>query len=132
MTNEEAVRIMIAHQRTLEDDTAIFSDKMQKVIAKDDEAFRMAISALERDRWIPFKLIEGTNMLQEPIPKDGQKILISVNIEGHEPVQHDIFYYDTGECYLDSNYEIIEDVPAWRPLPEPYRESVGEHEQRDD
>ena len=123
MTNEEAVRIMIAHQRALEDDTAIFSDKMQKVIAKHDEAFRMAISALERDMWIPFELIEGTNMLQEPIPKDGQKILISVNIEGHEPVQQDIFYYDTGECYLDSNYEIIEDVPAWRPLPEPYRGS---------
>ena len=59
MTNEEAVRIMIAHQRALEDDTAIFSDKMQKVIAKDDEAFRMAISALERGRWIPFKLNGG-------------------------------------------------------------------------
>ena len=131
MKHEEAIRIMKAHQRALEDDTVIFSEKMQKVIAKDDEAFRMAISALERDRWIPFKLIEGTNMLQEPIPKDGQEILISVNIEGHEPVQHDIFYYDTGECYLDSNYEIIEDVPAWRPLPEPYRESEEEHEQRD-
>ena len=121
MTNEEAIHILTVHQTTLNDDTDVFSAKMQKVIAKDSEAFKMAISALERDRWIPFKLIEGTNMLQEPIPKDGQKILISVNIEGHEPVQHDIFYYDTGECYLDSNYEIIEDVPAWRPLPESYK-----------
>ena len=120
MTNEKAIEY-------LKIDTMVYNDgtpegELRKIV------YNTAISALEHDRWIPFKLIEGTNMLQEPIPKDGQKILISVNIEGHEPVQHDIFYYDTGECYLDSNYEIIEDVPAWRPLPEPYRESEGEHE----
>ena len=111
MTNEEAANVM----KKYTDDYC--GNTISKIVS---DAHKMAISALERDRWIPFKLIEGTNMLQEPVPNDGQKILISVNIEGHEPVQHDIFYYDTGECYLDSNYEIIEDVPAWRPLPEPY------------
>jgi len=115
MTNEEACEKFKEQIKFLD----YYAGDCDEIV-KQKEAYNKAISALERDRWIPFKLVEGTNMLQEPIPKDGQEILISVNIEGHEPVQHDIFYYDTGECYLDSNYEIIEDVPAWRPLPEPY------------
>ena len=113
MTNEEAVRIMIAHQRALEDDTAIFSDKMQKVIAKDDEAFRMAISALERDRWIP--------VTENPKHDDTYLATLDGEICGQdEPL--------TSMCgYFDGKWD-EESVLAWRPLPEPYRESEGEHE----
>ena len=105
MTNEEAVRIMIAHQRALEDDTAIFSDKMQKVIAKDDEAFRMAISALERDRWIP--------VTENPKHDDTYLVTLDGEICGQdEPI--------TSMCgYFDGKWD-EESVLAWRPLPEPY------------
>ena len=114
MTNEEAVRIMIAHQRALEDDTAIFSDKMQKVIAKHDEAFRMAISALERDRWIP--------VTENPKHDDAYLVTLDGEICGQdEPI--------ASMCgYFDGKWD-EESVLAWRPLPEPYRESEGEHEQ---
>ena len=109
MTNEEAVRIMIAHQRALEDDTAIFSDKMQKVIAKDDEAFRMAISALERDRWIP--ITEG---LPEPytyvLTCDAYKNIYIFKRYEWEPAPFNI---------TDKNPN-FNPVVAWRPLPDPY------------
>ena len=38
-----------------------------------------AIEALEHDKWIPFRYEEGLNVLQKPIPEDGQEILITVS-----------------------------------------------------
>ena len=119
MTNEEAVRIMIAHQRALEDDTAIFSDKMQKVIAKDDEAFRMAISALERDRWID---------VTEKLPEKPEIVLVTQvkQVDGEiVRVTRSMMFDGHSFCAYGSTQQ---GIWAWRPLPEPYRESEGEHE----
>ena len=59
-------------------------------------------------------------LLDCELPKNGQKILITVNEPGHEPVQTDVFC-DDGECSLDSLYEIGTEATAWMPSPEPYK-----------
>ena len=84
-----------------------------------------------QQRWIPFKTRPLTEEEKEgnpdwdrildcKLPEDGQAILISVNLRGHESVQYDEFYTDDGS-YLDSGYEIGDEAVAWMPLPEPYR-----------
>lgn len=55
------------------------------------------------------------------LPDDGQAILVSINVRGHESVQYDEFYADDG-CYLDSGYEIGTEATAWMLLPKPYKE----------
>ena len=54
MTNEKAANVM----KKCTDDYC--GNTISKIVS---DAHKMAISALERDRWIPFTLIEGTNML---------------------------------------------------------------------
>lgn len=63
--------------------------------------------------WIRFELDED-GILVSPIPDDEQEILIS---DG-DSVWFDTFINDLGECYLDSNVELI--GLAWMPLPKPY------------
>ena len=86
--------------------------------------------------WIPFKTRPLTDEEREehpewdciivgPIPDDGQRILVSINLKGHEEVLSDEFYTDDG-CYLESGYEIEREAVAWMPLPKPYKE--GEQE----
>ena len=81
--------------------------------------------------WRPFKTRPLTDEEKEmhpdidlildcDLPKNGQKILITVNEPGHEPVQTDVFC-DDGECSLDSLYEIGTEATAWMPSPEPYK-----------
>ena len=83
-------------------------------------------------KWIPFKTRLLTDEEREehpewdciivgPIPEDGQRMLVSINLKGHEEVQYDEFYSDDGS-YLDSGYEIGSEAVAWMPLPKPYRE----------
>ena len=88
-------------------------------------------------RWIPFKTRpltkeekeehpECDGILDCKLPDDGQRILVSVSVRGHESVQYDEFYTDDGS-YLDSGYEIGTEATAWMPLPEPYKaESEGD------
>lgn len=116
MTNEEAVRIMIAHQRTLEDDTAIFSDKMQKVIAKDDEAFRMAISALERDRWIPVTERLPENKIN-PMTHDAYEYQCTANFGDETDVR--CYKFWNGHWWHGSG-NVDEYVTAWKERSEPY------------
>lgn len=76
--------------------------------------------------WIEFKQkydeSEKRYVFDCSLPKDGQRILISLNPKKEfENVQADMFYEDCGECYLDSGYEIVDDVLAWQPLPKPYK-----------
>ena len=93
-------------------------------------------SAQPEQRWIPFKTRpltkeekeehpEWDGILDCKLPDDGQRILVSVSVRGHESVQYDEFYTDDGS-YLDSGYEIGTEATAWMPLPEPYREERTE------
>ena len=72
---------------------------------------RRAFKKLEQ-RWIPFESRALTDEEKEehpewdcvivgPLPDDCQRILVSINLKGHEEVQYDEFYTDYG-CYLDS------------------------------
>lgn len=92
-------------------------------------------SAQPEQRWIPFKTRPSTgeekeehsewdSILDCKLPDDGQQILVSVSVRGHERVQYDEFYTDDG-CYLDSGYEIGTEATAWMPLPKPWK---GEEE----
>ena len=87
-------------------------------------------STQPEQRWIPFKTRpltkeekeehpEWDGILDCKLPDDGQRILVSVSVRGHESVQYDEFYTDDGS-YLDSGYEIGTEATAWMPLPEPY------------
>ena len=81
--------------------------------------------------WIPFKRRKPTEeegtafdyIMDCKCPEDGQNILVSINIQGHESVQYDTFYGGGGEeCFLESGYELVQEATAWMPLPEPYKE----------
>lgn len=89
------------------------------------------ICAIDPVKWIPFKTRALTEEEQDEhpewdcildckLPDDGQRILVSINLRGHEEVQQDEFYSDDGS-YLDSGYEIGTEAVAWMPLPMPWR-----------
>ena len=102
-------------------------------------AVKMATDALAgigkqaaEPEWIPFKTRPLTEEEQKEhpewnfivdceLPENGQQILVSIDVAGHERVQFDEFYEDDG-VYLDSGYEIGEEAIAWMPLPKPYEE----------
>ena len=97
-----------------------------------EEILRKLPPAQPEPQWIPFKTRSLTEEEKEEhpewdcildciLPDDGQAILVSINLRGHERVQYDEFYTDDGS-YLDSGYEIGSEATAWQPLPEPYRE----------
>ena len=93
----------------------------------------------QQTRWIPIKTRPMTEeekehfseyadsrcddaytMLDCPLPDDGQEVIVSSN--GY--VGTDIFCRDsTDGCYFEG-YD-IDDVDAWMPLPEPYKEERG-------
>lgn len=97
-------------------------------------AIELAIAALEKqeqERWRPFRCRKTTEddcssfdyIMDCELPEDGQIILITVNNNGHEPVQTDTFFGGGGEeCALDSGYDLCDEAIAWRPLPAPYQE----------
>lgn len=131
MTREEAIA-----QLKMNRDLCNFNpmtgeeEPMNEDCRKSAEAFDMAIKALEKEGWIPFKTRpltkeekeehpEWDGILDCKLPDDGQRILVSVSVRGHESVQYDEFYTDDGS-YLDSGYEIGTEATAWMPLPKPY------------
>ena len=115
-------------------------DAVKRLSLGETDAMRLAMrigdylerlpSAQPEQRWIPFKTrpltkeekeehSEWDGILDCKLPDDGQRILVSISVRGHECVQYDEFYMDDG-CYLDSGYEIGTEAVAWMPLPEPY------------
>ena len=102
-------------------------------IAEECELYLKQVSSAQPEqRWIPFKTRpltkeekeehpEWDGILDCKLPDDGQRILVSVSVRGHESIRYDEFYTDDGS-YLDSGYEIGTEATAWMPLPEPYRE----------
>lgn len=87
---------------------------------------------IEYSPWIPVKWHEITDEEREQegypkdwvihidceMPCDEQEILVQTK-SGY--VSRDVCYED-GEFSLDSGWDWIEDIVAWMPLPEPYRE----------
>lgn len=79
-------------------------------------------------QWIPIKFRETTDedgvdkeeypiMLDCPLPDNGQEVFISTKA-GY--VMEDTFYDDDGAYLEDNDWD---EVAAWMPLPEPYKES---------
>lgn len=96
------------------------------------EQLAAKVRAENGDGWIPIKTRElteeekkhfeeqlemGVNeIICSPLPEDGQEVLITM---------YDRVYLDTFcDDWYGSSFENadIEDVKAWKPLPEPYRE----------
>lgn len=88
-------------------------------------------SAQPEPQWIPCTLrpLTADEKEENPdwdcilvgrLPDDGQMILVTINIVGHESVQCDTYYDDDGS-YLESGYEIGTEATAWMPMPAPYR-----------
>ena len=89
-------------------------------------------SAQPESQWIPIKWHECTDEEREKygfakdivyvfdneMPNDEQEILVTTS---HGYVEKDVCYINDGFS-LDSGYDWIEDIKAWRPLPEPYIE----------
>lgn len=110
-------------------------DKIGRVLATEDETTfcKQFYEDAEPERqWIPFNIRSLTEEEKEDhpewdcildceLPDDGQAILVSINVRGHERVQYDEFFTDDGS-YLDSGYEIGTEATAWMPLPKPYQE----------
>ena len=83
--------------------------------------------------WIPIKtrpmteeekeyyseyLFEGNGLIYEcPLPDDGQEVLITSK---YGNVDKTTFYTDCGNYF--ENYEDYDEVIAWQPLPEPFKE----------
>lgn len=77
-------------------------------------------------QWIPFTWRETTEedgwdpeefplMACGELPENGQDILVTNGCF----VWSDTFF-DDNDLYLDSGNDLVEDVTAWMPLPEPY------------
>ncbi|MGN1343779.1 MAG: hypothetical protein ACI4U3_04315 [Traorella sp.] len=82
------------------------------------------------NKWIPITYHETTDddgidkeqfplMLDCALPEDDTEIIVCTKCGG---VFADTFFNDDG-CYLESGFDIIKDVIAWMPLPEPYKGS---------
>ncbi|MBR3231395.1 MAG: hypothetical protein IKF75_01825 [Lachnospiraceae bacterium] len=99
-----------------------------------EEVYNMAIEALSAEAvqvWIPVKWHEITDEEREregypkdwvvhidcEMPCDEQEILVQTK-SGY--VRWDVCYED-GEFCLDSGWDWIDDIVAWRQLPEPYK-----------
>lgn len=107
---------------------------------------KLQVSQMERSSryynggWIPVKWhkitederkkegypVEWDIYLDGLLPNDGDEILITVSGgNGNTYVEKDECCEDDNGLYLDGGYDWVEDVIAWMPLPEPYKESEG-------
>ena len=108
--------------------------QIQEWINELNEAIDMLDSIPSADRpteWIPVIWHEITDEEREregypkdwvvyldcEMPSDEQKILVTTR---WGTVEADVCYED-GEFSLDSGYDWIDDIIAWKPLPEPYK-----------
>ena len=128
MTREEAKKQLVAYMYYAIDD-------MPEEVGK---AFDVAISALSENNggwhpithrpitedelkdykgWTDYLHPEETMILDCHLPDSGAEVLITEN--GYVGI--DTFYNEDGECYFESAN--IDEVLAWRPLPEPYKKT---------
>lgn len=83
--------------------------------------------------WIPFTQRELTEeekeyyaedvkyMLDCKLPEEDEEILVTSKFKDELYVSTDTFMRDGSMCYLDSGRDLITEVIAWQPLPEPYK-----------
>ena len=130
MTREEAIQELQNCKGLIHQDGQDFLDE------RDIPLLDMAIKALAKDEWIPIKWHEITEEEREregypkdwvvhidcDMPCDGDEILVQTK-NGY--IRWDVCYED-GEFSLDSGWDWIEDIVAWMPLPEPWKD--GEEE----
>lgn len=95
----------------------------QKVLLK-------LVEKAESFEWIPFEMKDGfilcqinteDGFLNGQIPNVGEKILVT---DGRRVWEDTWIEYDDGYA-LDSNYD-LDEVTAWMPLPEPYKENEND------
>ena len=131
MTNKEASIILKNTASTLKDGIKYLKESHQKQFK---EAYEMAIKDLEQTQWIPIKFrpiteeekqwhedwYDGADVLECPLPEDGQEVLITYCGE----TEMDTFINDGIECYFENRD--ISDVEAWMPLPKSYKSQKSE------
>lgn len=138
MTKEER-ETAIADMRRIKQE--YFSGKAFDDIAmRKAHSFNIAIEALQKSKkeWIPTKWHKITEEERErecypkdlqiildcQMPNDDEEVLVTVKgRNGNLYVGNDTCYYDGSYYSLDSGYDWVDDVVAWMPLPEPYKES---------
>lgn len=89
--------------------------KEQKISKDGYENFQKALEALERTRWIP---------VSERLPKEYEIVIASTKYGVYPEAMYSKEYgwewaYESGADY----WEELEEVEAWMPLPESYKES---------
>lgn len=95
--------------------------KCDKFTTLQNEAIKSLVRKGRLMEWIPFEKKYDEEMegyiLSGSLPNDEQDVLVT---DGKR-VWNDTFYND-GECYLDSGYDLFDEVTAWMPFPEPYNQ----------
>ena len=93
-----------------------------------------ADNPIEIPQWIPIKWHnitdeereresypkEWVTYLDSEMPEDGQEILVQTK---HGDIRWDVCYIEDGFS-LDSGWDWVDDIIAWMPLPQPYKEEV--------
>lgn len=130
---------MMTNELSVEEAIKILKGAIKKPNTKDGylrQAIDMAIKALEQTRWIPIKWHEITDeervieeypnewlvLFECQMPDDGERILVQIK---WGDIELDECYIDDG-ISLDSGRDWIDDIVAWKPLPEPYKEENNE------
>lgn len=123
MTIEEAIQLTRGCAELLEFDPMTGEPTPSyRLEYEQAHAIRMVLAELEtaradkQEHWIPFEFDED-GRLTGKLPEECERILICTNI-GY--VYVDEFLCDGDGFYLDSGWDLAEDVSAWMPLPEPF------------
>lgn len=135
--NEAFEKILeLIEQKTIQhrDSISFFNECGIKFIsANKAKEIVQAVAEEYKGGWIPVKtrpmteeekeyyseyLFEGNGLIYEcPLPEDGQEVLVTSK---YGSVDKTTFYTDCGNYF--ENYEDYDEVIAWQPLPEPYKE----------
>lgn len=103
MTNEYAINVLNSLKQYYNDKN---EDSYVGFDDEDNEAFDTAIKSLEQTSWIP---------CSERLPKDGQKVLVTLQSDNIIDLDVDTVRYYHASAFW-KHYVI-----AWMPLPESYR-----------
>lgn len=109
------------------------TNDLKEIVQEVAEEYGKDINVTANNGWIPVKLrpmtedekrilseylFEGNGMIYEcPLPDDGQEVLITTK---YGSVEKTTYYTDCGNYF--ENYEDYDEVIAWQPLPEPYKD----------